>query len=221
MGDFSYEEKLDRLDLFLLEHRRLREDLIVVYKEELLSGKSTFDMWELFKDLLERVQDQHVPVKRKDKDGKEKDMEDNKIYVEHANMLGHFGIKKEVLGLLKNIVDKSSGPDGILPRLVRRARQEIAGALTKIFEVMNVIDEDRAVDDVYMDFSKAFDNVSGRLIQKNKVHGIHVNLAMELSKSQDIMCLYKTLFRPHLQHCTQFWSPHYRKDVEALEQVHK
>eukprot|EP00061_Rhincodon_typus_P008165 g30545.t1 len=32
--------------------------------------KSTFDMLELFRDLLMRVQDQHIPVRRKDKDGK-------------------------------------------------------------------------------------------------------------------------------------------------------
>eukprot|EP00061_Rhincodon_typus_P015144 g42662.t1 len=50
-------------------------------------------------------------------------------------MLWRFEIKKEVtLGLLKSIkVDKSPGPNGIYPRLIREAREEIAGALTKIF----------------------------------------------------------------------------------------
>eukprot|EP00061_Rhincodon_typus_P010313 g34511.t1 len=37
-------------------------------------------------------------VRRNIKDGKKKDMEDSEIRVEHANMLGHFEIKKEVLG---------------------------------------------------------------------------------------------------------------------------
>eukprot|EP00061_Rhincodon_typus_P017306 g45944.t1 len=76
-------------------------------------------MWQLFKDLLIKVQDQHVPVRWEDKDGKEEDMEDSEICVEHANMLGNFEIKKEVgLGLLKSIkMDKSPspGPDGIYP----------------------------------------------------------------------------------------------------------
>eukprot|EP00061_Rhincodon_typus_P010735 g35252.t1 len=47
-------------------------------------------------------------------------------------MQGHFVIKKEVV--LKSIkVVKSPGPDGIYPRLLREAREKIAGALTKIF----------------------------------------------------------------------------------------
>eukprot|EP00061_Rhincodon_typus_P012655 g38532.t1 len=64
----------------------------------------------------------------------EKDMEESEICVEHANMLRHFEIKKEVvLDLLKSIkMDNSPGPDGIYPRLWREARGEIAGALNKI-----------------------------------------------------------------------------------------
>eukprot|EP00061_Rhincodon_typus_P013906 g40573.t1 len=50
-------------------------------------------------------------------------------------MLGHLQIKKEVvLDPLKCIkVDKSSGPNDICPRLLKEAREEIAGALTNIF----------------------------------------------------------------------------------------
>ena len=41
-------------------------------------------------------------------------------------------------------------------------------------------------------------------------------------KSQHAMLqLYKTLFGPHLEYCVQFWSPHYRKDAEALMRVQK
>jgi len=34
-----------------------------------------------------------------------------------------------------------------------------------------------------------------------------------------MMELYKTLVRPELEYCGQFWSPHYRKDVIAVERV--
>lgn len=45
-------------------------------------------------------------------------------------------------------------------------------------EVTKMIDEGKAVDVVYMDFSKAFDKVPhGRLVQKVKLHGIRGELA--------------------------------------------
>ena len=45
-------------------------------------------------------------------------------------------------------------------------------------EVTKMIDEGRAVDVVYMDFSKAFDKVPhGRLMQKVKSHEIRGELA--------------------------------------------
>eukprot|EP00061_Rhincodon_typus_P004406 g22496.t1 len=118
--------------------------------------------------------------------------------------------KEVVLCPLESIkVDKSPRPDGIYPRLLREAREEIAGGLYQdlvsslatgevpeewrvvnavpLFkkvardnpgnyrpEVTKVIDEGRAVDIAYMDFSKAFDKEPhGRLIQKIKMLGIH------------------------------------------------
>jgi len=52
-----------------------------------------------------------------------------------VDSLSHVEIKKEeVLGILKNMkVDKSPGPDVIYPRILREAREEIAGTLREIF----------------------------------------------------------------------------------------
>eukprot|EP00061_Rhincodon_typus_P001620 g15291.t1 len=48
-----------------------------------------------------------------------------------------------------------------------------------------------------------------------------INRGIEFKSRDVILQLYKSLVRPHLEYCVQFWSPHYRKGVEALEKVQR
>eukprot|EP00061_Rhincodon_typus_P014905 g42279.t1 len=48
-----------------------------------------------------------------------------------------------------------------------------------------------------------------------------IGRGIEFKSREAKLQLYKTLVRPHLEYCVQFWSPHYRKDVEALETVQR
>ena len=56
--------------------------------------------------------------------------------------------------------------------------------------------------------------------QANKILGF-ISRTFDYKSKDIILPLYKSLVRPHLEYAVQFWSPSYRKDIEALERVQR
>lgn len=52
----------------------------------------------------------------------------------------------------------------------------------------------------------------------SKVLGM-INRTIKYKDPRIMVCLYKTLVRPHLEYCVSAWSPHYSKDKDMLEKV--
>ena len=48
-----------------------------------------------------------------------------------------------------------------------------------------------------------------------------INRSITYTEKGIMVCLYKTLVRPHLEYCISAWSPHYAKDKELLEEVQR
>ena len=54
----------------------------------------------------------------------------------------------------------------------------------------------------------------------NKIVGF-IGRSFEFKSEKNILTLYNSLVRPHLEYCVQFWSPYYRKDIDKLERIQR
>ena len=54
----------------------------------------------------------------------------------------------------------------------------------------------------------------------NKILGM-INRTISFKTKDNIVRLYKSLLRPHLEYCVQSWRPHLVKDINLLEKVQR
>ena len=67
---------------------------------------------------------------------------------------------------------------------------------------------------------KADKHVDESVKKANQILG-QIYRTMEYKAAENILPLYLTLVRPHLEYCVQAWSPYYAKDIAKLEKVQK
>ena len=54
----------------------------------------------------------------------------------------------------------------------------------------------------------------------NQVMG-SIRRTIEYKNKNNIVCLYKSLVRPHLEYCQQAWRPYYQQDIGNIEKVQR
>ena len=95
-----------------------------------------------------------------------------------------------------------------------KAEYEIDG--TKLDEV----DEERDLGVIMQKDLKCNQQCSRAVKTANRVLGMIKRTFTYLNK-ENMLLLYKSLVRPHLEYSVQAWRPHYRKDIDLIEKVQR
>ncbi len=82
-------------------------------------------------------------------------------------------------------------------------------------EIPNV-NEEKGLGVIISNDLKSAKHCSEVVKTANKLIGF-IGRTFEFKTEKVVLTLFNILVRSHLEYCAQFWSPHYRKDIEKLE----
>ena len=81
-----------------------------------------------------------------------------------------------------------------------------------------VTDQERDLEVVVDSSMKMSTQCAAAVKKANSMLGI-IRKGIKNKTASIILSLYKSMVRPDLEYCTQFWSPHLKKDLVELEEV--
>jgi ribonuclease P/MRP protein subunit RPP40 len=85
---------------------------------------------------------------------------------------------------------------------------------------LSVVDEERDLGVIISKDLKFAKNCKSACKKANQMLGF-IARNIDFKTPEVMRQLYNSLVRPHLEYAVQFWSPHYRKDIDLLERVQR
>ena len=82
------------------------------------------------------------------------------------------------------------------------------------------VEEEKDLGVLIHNFMKTSRHCEEAVKKANKALGI-IKRNIKYKTKFNIMQLYKSLVRPHIEYAVQFWNPHYRKDIVMVEKVQR